>query len=48
MNYRTFSILIVDGEFSRYIEIIAISIEAAKADIAEAFGNVYVLTWQEK
>lgn len=48
MTYLTFSLLIVDGDFSRWIEVPAVSIEAAKADVAEAYGSVEVVQWSVK
>lgn len=48
MAYQTYSLLIVDGNFSRWIEVPAISIDAAKADIAAAFGSVEVVQWSVK
>lgn len=48
MAYLTFSLLIVDGDFSRWIEVSAISIEAAKADVAAAYGPVQVVQWSCK
>lgn len=48
MAYQIYSLLIVDGDFSRWIEVPAISIEAAKADIAAAYGSVEVVQWSVK
>lgn len=48
MTYRTYSLLIVDGDFSKWIEIDAISIDAAKADVAAAYGAVAVIQWSVK
>lgn len=48
MAYQVYSLLIVDGDFSRWIEVSAISIEAAKADVAAAYGSIQVLQWSVK
>ncbi len=48
MTYQVYSLLIVDGDFSRWIEVSAISIEAAKADVAAAYGTVQVAQWSCK
>lgn len=48
MAYQTFSLLIADGEFSRWIEVIASSIEAAKADVSAAYGSISVVQWSAK
>lgn len=48
MAYQIYSLLIVDGDFSRWIEVPAISIEAAKADVAAAYEAVQVLQWGVK
>jgi hypothetical protein len=48
MAYQTYSLLIVDGDFSRWIEVSAISIEAAKADVAAAYGEIKVIQWSIK
>ena len=48
MTYRTYSLLIVDGDFSKWIEINAISIEAAKADVTAAYGAIAVVQWSVK
>ena len=48
MTYLTFSLLIAAGNFSRWIEVPAISIEAAKADVAAAYGSVEVIQWSVK
>ena len=45
MTYATFSLLITDGDFSRWIEVPAVSIEAAKADVIAAYGDVRVVQW---
>lgn len=48
MAYQIYSLLIVAGTFSRWIEVSAISIDAAKADIIEAYGEIQVLQWSVK
>ena len=48
MAYQIYSLLIVDGDFSRWIEVSAISIEAAKADVAAAYGEIQVIQWSVK
>jgi hypothetical protein len=48
MAYQTFSLLIVDKDFSRWIEVVASSIEAAKADVAGAYGSISVVQWNAK
>ena len=45
MTYRTYSILIADGDFSKWVEVSAVSIESAKADIAAAYGDIQVVQW---
>lgn len=45
MSYSTFSLLIVDGDFSRWVEVSAVSIEAAKADVAAAYGDIRIAQW---
>lgn len=46
--YRIYSLLLVDGDFSQWVEVSAISIEAAKADIFAAYGEVEILQWGVK
>lgn len=48
MAYKTYSLLIVDGDFSRWIEVPAVSIESAKADVAAAYGDVQIVQWSVK
>lgn len=48
MAYQTYSLLIVDGDFSRWIEVPAVSIEAAKADVAAAYGAIQIVQWSVK
>lgn len=48
MAYQIYSLLIVDGSFSRWIEVPAVSIESAKADVAAAYGSVEVIQWSVK
>lgn len=48
MAYQTYSLLIVDGDFSRWIEVSAVSIEAAKADVAAAYGEIQIVQWSVK
>jgi hypothetical protein len=48
MAYQTFCLLIVDGDFSRWIEVPAVSIEAAKADVTAAYGDVRIAQWSVK
>jgi hypothetical protein len=48
MTYQIYSLLIVDGGFSRWIEVPAISIAAAKADVAAAYGSIEVVQWSVK
>ena len=48
MAYQTYSLLIVDGSFSLWIEVAAISIEAAKADVISAYGEIKILQWNAK
>ena len=48
MAYQTYSLLIVDENVSRWIEVFAISIEAAKADVAAAYGSSQVVQWSVK
>lgn len=45
MTYATFSLLIADGDFSRWIDVPAISIDAAKADVIAAYGDVRIVQW---
>lgn len=45
MAYRTYSLLIADEDFSRWVEVSAISVEAAKADVAAAYGDIRVVQW---
>lgn len=45
MTYSTFSLLIADGDFSRWIEVSAVSVEAAKADVVAAYGDVRIVQW---
>jgi len=45
MAYQIYSLLIVDGDFCRWIEVSAVSIEAAKADVEAAFSSVSVVQW---
>jgi hypothetical protein len=48
MTYQIYSLLIVEGSFSRWIEVPAVSIDAAKADVAAAYGSVEVVQWSVK
>jgi hypothetical protein len=48
MAYQIFSLLIVDGDFSRWIEVAAVSIEAAKADVVAAYGDIRIAQWSVK
>lgn len=48
MTYQAYSLLIADGNLSRWIEIEAISIDAAKADVAAAYGDIQVVQWSVK
>jgi len=48
MAYQTYSLLIVAGDFSKWIEVSAISIEAAKADAAAAYEGIKVVQWSVK
>lgn len=48
MAYQIYSLLIVDGDFSRWIEVSAVSIEAAKADVAAAYGDIKIVQWSVK
>lgn len=48
MAYQIYSLLIVDGSFSRWIEVSAVSIDAAKADVAAAYGAAEVVQWSVK
>lgn len=45
MSYSTFSLLIADGDFSCWIEVAAASIEAAKADVISAYGDIRIVQW---
>jgi hypothetical protein len=45
MTYETFSLLIADGDFSRWIDVPAVSIEAAKADVVAAYGEIRIVQW---
>lgn len=45
MSYSTFSILIADGDFTKWIEVSAVSIEAAKADAVAAYGDIRIVQW---
>jgi hypothetical protein len=48
MAYQIYSLLIVDGSFSRWIEVLAVSIAAAKADVTAAYGSIEVVQWSVK
>lgn len=48
MTYLTYSLLIVDGDFARWIEVTAVSVEAAKADAKAAYGEISFLQWSAK
>ncbi|HET8636017.1 MAG TPA: hypothetical protein VFL96_04125 [Acidobacteriaceae bacterium] len=45
MAYSTFSILIADGHFCRWLEVAAVSIEAAKADVRHGYGDIRIVQW---
>jgi hypothetical protein len=45
MTYRTYSILIADADFSRWVDVCAVSEDAAIADVVAAYGNVRVVQW---
>lgn len=46
MAYQTFSLLIADGEFfSRWIEVVAVDIGAAKADVTQTYNDIRVVQW---
>lgn len=48
MRYRTYSLLIADGDFSRWIDVAAVSVEAAKADVFAAYGDIRIIQWGVK
>lgn len=45
MAYKLFSLLVVAGDFSRWMDVAAISIEAAEADVRQAYGDVRIAQW---
>lgn len=45
MTYSTFSLLVAGGDFSRWIEVSAISIKAAKSDVHQAYGDIRIVQW---
>lgn len=45
MTYAIFSLLIADGHFSKWIEVPAVNIEAAKADVFAAYGDIRIVQW---
>ena len=44
MTYQTYQILIGDFDFSMWVKVVAISIEAAKADVIEAY-ELPIIVW---
>lgn len=48
-TYRTYSVLVrwAKPENSRFIDVVAVSIEAAIADINEAFETPEIITWSQ-
>ena len=48
MIYQIYSLFIADGNFSRWIEVSAISIEAAKSDVQQAYDNINIIQWSVK
>lgn len=48
MSYHIFSILIGDETFSKWIEVVSVSIEAAKADVIAAYGSVQIIQWNSQ
>lgn len=47
MNYYTFQILIRAGASGKFVDVVAVSYEAALADLNEAYGNVEVITYKQ-
>jgi hypothetical protein len=45
MAYQNFSLLLADGDFAFRVEIVAVSLDAAKADIHAAYGDVRLVQW---
>jgi hypothetical protein len=43
MNYKTYRILIRFGSGARHIEVVACDLEAAKADVMQAFDGVEII-----
>lgn len=44
MNYRTFSFLIRTASGSRWVPVLATTLDAARADMAQAFSNLEIIT----
>ena len=44
MTYETYQFLIGDFSFSKWVKVVAISYEAAKADVEQAYG-LPAITW---
>lgn len=45
MTYYTFRVLVRFGDRARHLEVVACDIEAAKADIREAFPDSEIIQW---
>jgi len=49
MNYRTYQIMIRTARLGgKFLDVVAISYEAALADVVAAYGEVDVITWCAK
>lgn len=48
MKYRTYLFLILAGDNFRHIEVVACDIEAARADLLDAYEGVEIIQWGVK
>lgn len=47
MEYKKFELLVDFGGECKYVTVVAVEIQSAKSDIAEAFYNARVVSWRE-
>lgn len=47
MNYKTFELLVDFGGECKFVKVVAVEIQSAKSDVAEAFYNARVISWRQ-
>jgi len=46
-KYKAFELLVDVGGECKFVEVVAIDIQAAKSDVSEAFCNARVISWRQ-